>query len=334
MRLNYTTSALTLLTVLGIGLDVSFGQGVPTTLPGPVKVQATITNTAALHVERAGAQPSAMEIWPSNGGNDLRFVAPDGAGGQQVMSQFNDSGVIYSRVKVVVSGSYSGTPLGSTITPPTADPMMLGVWSTVSGPAMVIRPNQYNPTPPNINASLATMDQAGKFKFSIHPDGSLNFSPANSNSLHTAGFDTKLYRSGPGQLATNGSITASAVKDTPLAISMVNNSGSGVTEGTLVVQDPSRDNAFLPATSDSDTKVLGVTQGKIAAGTSGLVVVQGIGQLAVTGRVNRGDKIVTSNGGGGRRVNAGEVVPSGAVIGRVIGEPIDGKARIMISQNM
>lgn len=329
-------SVLTVLILSAMGLTMSYGQTAPTTLPGPVKIQATITNTAALHVERAGSQPSAMEIWPDNGGNDMRFLAPDGAGGQQVMSYFNDSGVIHSRVKVVVSGTYSGTPLGSTITPPTADPFMLGIWSNIVGSAMVIRPNQYNPTPPvTTHATIATMDATGNYRFAVFPDGSLNWAASNNNRWVSAGFDTKLYRSGAGQLSTNGSITAAAITDTPLAVSMTNNSSSSVKEGTLVVQDPSRENAFLPATSDSDPKVVGVAQGTIAAGASGPLVVHGFTQVSVTGTVHRGDQIVTAaETGAGRRVNSGETVPSGSVVGRVIGKPVNGKAGIMISQNM
>lgn len=331
MKSLFITSGMIGVALLGISLEVSYGQGAPLTLSPPVKIQATITNTAALHVEKSGSQPSAVEIYPNYGGRDLRFVAPDGAGGQQVMSYFNDSGVFHNRVKTVVSGTASGTPLGSTISAPTADPMMLGIWSDILGSAMVIRPNQYDPAPPATNASLATMDGTGKYRFSIQPDGVLRFAAANSSTFNSAGFDTTLSRSGANQLLASGSFSAASIKDTASIITLLNNSGVAVSDGTLVVLDTSVDNAFLRASTDVDTKVIGVVQGTINAGASGPVAVQGVRELNVTGTINRGDRIVASTTvGSGRRVAAGETVPPGSIIGRATGAPVSGKANVLI----
>lgn len=331
MKHNYKISVLTVAAVLGLYLEAAYGQGAPTTLPPPVKIQATIANTAALHVERAGNQPSAIDLYGNGGGNDIRFRVPDGAGGQQLMSYFNDSGAWFGRGRVVISGSYSGTPAGSTIQAPTADPIMLGIWSDIYGSAMIVRPNQYDAAPP-VNSCVATMDGAGKYRFSIHPDGSLNFAAANSNVIGSAGFDAKLYRSGAGRLSATGSFSAGAIKDTVSVIMMINNSTSSVSDGAIVVLDPTRANAFLPATTDLDTKVVGAVQGTIAAGASGPVVVQGIRQVSVTGTINRGDRIVTAAGTGVvRRVAAGETVPSGSVIGKATSTAVSGRASVMIS---
>lgn len=323
-------SVLIFMALLGVALDLTNAQ---TSFNGPINIQTTVTPTSALFVQRYGAQASAIDLLSNGGGGKcMRILAPDGVGGQQVMSYISDTGEWFSRSKMVVSGAFSSAlPSGSDILSPTADATMFGLWSDIQGPTMVIRPHQNNP-PTGTNATLSTMDGAGKYRFSIYPDGSLNFAAANSNTFNSAGFDTNLYRTGSGQLATAGNFSANSINDTSIVVTLVNNSASSVTDGMLVVADPSRDSAFLPATADMDTKVLGVAQGTIPAGASGLVAIQGVRQVSVTGTINPGDRIVTAAGTGiGRKVASGETPPAGCVIGKATGTPVSGKAAVMVT---
>lgn len=315
---------------LGGMVTATYGQ---TTFTGPVNIQNTFSPTAALCVQRYGTQPSAMDLFANgSAGKALRILTPNG-GSPQVMTYFSDTGEWYSRAKMVVSGVYTGAlPTGSDMQSPSADPMMFGQWSDIEGPVMVIRCNPTNPTPPATNAALSTMDGTGKYRFSIFPDGSLNFAGSVSNTFNSAGFDTSLYRSGANQLSTSGNFSAAAIKDTSIAVTLTNGSGATVNDGSLVVINPNSDNSFLPATSDMDTKVLGVAVGNIAAGAAGQIALQGVRQVSVTGTINRGDRIVTSpTSGTGRRVAVGETPPAGAVIGKAAGIPVSGKAAVILS---
>lgn len=296
-----------------------------TSYPGPVHINPVAPRSASLHVERAGTQSSALDIFGSSG-DAIRFWATDNS--TRMRGRFKNTGEYLTNGWFVISGSYGGTLANPNILLPTADNSMVEIWSNVAGSAVTLRPHSTG-----TNASLATMDKDGKYRFSISPGGTLNFAGPNSNTFGSAGFDTSLYRTGPGAISTNGSFSAASFNDTDVTLTMVNNSTRTVQAGDVLVLDPGRDDAFLPSSPHSDNDVAGVARETIRAGEWGSVIVLGLHEVSVKGTVNRGDRVVKgSEAGTGRRANAGEEVPVGAVVGKALkGTAGGGKIDVLIT---
>lgn len=310
---------------------VSISAGSGTILPGgsytgPVYIQPVAPRNASLHVERAGSQSSALDIYGSATSDAIRFWS---SGSSTAMrGRFKSSGEYLTNGWFVVSGSYSGNLTNPGILVPSPDAAMIEIWSNIAGAAVAIRPHSSG-----TNAAVSTMDQAGKYRFSISPGGTLNFAGASSNTFTSAGFDTSLYRTGPGAISTSGSFSAASIQDTVVAVTLLNNSNRPVHAGDVLVFDPDRDGAFLPASPHSDNDVAGVARETIPAGASGSVVTLGLQEVSVKGAVNRGDRVVKgSENGVGRRANAGEKVPPGAVIGKALtGTAGGGRINVLVT---
>ncbi|HLH75317.1 MAG TPA: hypothetical protein VKV28_00800 [Candidatus Binataceae bacterium] len=286
-----------------------------TNFAGPVAIQPQESPQAALQVDRVGNQPAAVDLYSHGGGTLMRFFAPDPTKGQVLRSYINDSGAFETNAWMVISGALSSD---SSPTPwvlsPTSDSFMLGLWSDVMGPALVIRPTQTTPSSP----TLATMDGYGNYRFSILDDGSLNFAASDSNTFTSTNWDTVLHRVGPGQLRAEAEFSATSLADTPSVVDLVNDSNSTINAAMVVKIDPEHDNAIVPVTSPDDPAVVGVAQQTIAPGAVGQVLTRGIGRVAVTGTVLRGSILVSAAAGVARALTPGEYPPPGAIIGKAL----------------
>lgn len=287
-----------------------------TNFAGPVAIQPLETPQAALQVDRLGSQPSAVDLYSHGGGALMRFFSPDPTKGQVLRSYINDSGAFETNAWMVISGALSSdtSPIPAVL-PPTGDTFMLGMWSDVMGPALVIRPTQTTPSSPN----LATMDGNGNYRFSILDDGSLNFAGPDSNAFNATKWDTVLHRVGPGQLRAEAEFSATSLADTPMIVDLVNEATSTIGAGMVVKIDPYHDRGILPVTTANDPTIAGIAQQTIAPGALGQVLVRGIGSVAVTGLVLRGTILVSAAGIGlARALLPGEYPPPGAAIGKAL----------------
>ncbi len=246
----------------------------------------------------------------------MRFFSPDPTKGDVLRTYINETGAIYTNAWMVISGALTDyvSPTPGDLHP-TGDSFMLGIWSDVLGPALVVRPTMTsNPDP-----TLATMDGAGNYRLAVLPDGSLIFAGVGSNRFATTSWDTILHRVGPGRLRTDGDFSAAGLSDTPSLITLVNNSQTAVTSGTVLVIDSSRSRAFVPSQFSGDTKVVGTANQTIMAGASGGVLTRGIARVNVMGPVARGDLLITSNATGyAQSVPLNKVPRPGSIIGKAL----------------
>jgi hypothetical protein len=286
----------------------------PVALNRQLSVQGPAAPEAALEVDRMLDQPAAIDVY--NHGQDylMRFFTPDPVKGNVLRTYINDGGAVYSNAWMVISGGLSDYTIATPqVLHPTGDTFMLGIWSDVNGPAMVVRPSLTEGEP-----TIATTDAGGNYRLAILPDGSMVFSDAVSSEYASSAWDTVLHRVGPGHLRTDGNFSAAAIIDTPNLITLLNNSSSTVTPGTVLVIDTTQDAAFVPSQAQADTKVIGVASEPIAAGTSGLVATGGVARVNVKGPVARGDLLITSGASGiAQSVGAKKPMP-GSIIGKAL----------------
>jgi len=311
-----------LVLMLGIFCSGAGNAQAPMALDGQLSVQGPPVPDAALEVDRAPYQPSAVDIYSHGLGDHMRFFSPDPNKGDVLRTYINGGGALYTNAWMVISGTLSDYSIAApAIQHPTSDSFMLGIWSDVLGPALVVRPTMIsNPDP-----TFATMDGAGNYRLAILPDGSLAFAGPGSNQFASSSWDTVLHRVAPGQLQTDGNFSAAGLTDTPNLITVLNNSSTAVTPGMVVVIDSSQDRAFVPSQSLADTKVIGIASQTIAPGASGLVLTRGIARVNVEGPVARGDLLITSSTTGAaestvaRRKRPWKSVPTpGSIIGKAL----------------
>ena len=286
----------------------------PMALEGQLSVQGPPVPEAALEVDRAPYQPAAVDIYSHGSGDHMRFFSPDPRKGDVLRTYINEGGALYTNAWMVISGALSDYTIAAPqVRHPTGDSFMLGIWSDVDGPALVVRPSLTDGEP-----TLATMDAGGNYRLAILPDGSLVFSGAGSKEFAKSPWDTVLHRAAPGQLQTDGNFSAAGLTDTPSLITLLNNSSAAVTPGTVLVIDSSQDRAFVPSQSPADTKVIGIANQTIAPGANGLVVTRGIARVNVQGPVARGDLLTTSSTIGAAQSVAGSVPTPGSIIGKAL----------------
>ncbi|HTY56096.1 MAG TPA: capsid cement protein [Candidatus Binataceae bacterium] len=279
-----------------------------------LSIQGSIPPQAALEVNSAREQPAAVDIYNHGNADLMRFFSPDPNKGNVLRTYINDGGAIYSNAWMVISGALSDYSIPAPeVLHPTEDTFMVGVWSDVDGPAMVVRPS--------LGAGegvVTTMDAAGNYRLAILPDGSMEFSGAVSNQFANSAWDTVLHRVGPGHLQTDGNFSAGGLTDTPHLITLLNNSSAPVAPGTVMVIDITQDAAMIPCQVTGDTKVIGVAGQTITAGATGLVITRGVAQVNVQGPVARGDLLVTSATSGAAQSAAGSVPIAGSVLGKAL----------------
>ncbi len=301
---------------LGVGfLFVGAGNAqTPMALNGQLSVQGPPDPQAALEVDVDLGQPSAVDLYSHGLGDHLRFFSPDPTKGDVLRTYINNAGAFYTNSWMVISGALSDYTIAApTVLHPTDDSFMLGIWSDVDGPALVVRPSLTDG-----EATIATTDAGGNYRLAILPDGSLVFSGPVSNQFDGSSWDTVLHRVAPGQLQTDGNFSAAKLTDTPSSITLLNNSSVAVTSGTVLVIDTSQDLAFVPSQSPADTKVIGIANQTIAAGAIGPVITRGVVQVQVKGPVARGDLLTTSNVMGVAQSTGGSFRTPGAIIGKAL----------------
>jgi hypothetical protein len=244
----------------------------------------------------------------------MRFFSPDPTKGDVLRTYINDTGAFYTNSWMVISGALSDYTISTPATlNPTGDSFMLGIWSDVDGPALVVRPSLAD-----VEATIATMDAGGNYRLAILPDGSLVFSGPGSDQFTSSSWDTVLHRVAPGQLQTDGNFSAAKLTDTPSSITLLNNSPLAVTSGTVLIIDPSRDKAFVASEFPADARVIGIASQSIAAGTSGPVITRGIVRVRVKGPVARGDLLTTSSMPGVAQSTQRALWTPGAIIGKAL----------------
>lgn len=303
-----------LVMVLGF-LCVSAGNAqVPMDLNGQLSIQGPPVPEAALEVDLVPNQSAAVDTYSHGLGDHMRCFSPDPTKGDVLRTYIDSGGAFYTNAWMVISGALSDYTIAAPdVLHPTNDSFMLGIWSDVDGPALVVRPSLTDG-----EATVATMDAGGNYRFAILPDGSLVFSDATSQQFTTSAWDTVLHRVGPGQLQTDGNFSAAGLTDTPSLVTLLNNSSTAITPGTVVVIDPSQDRAVVPSQLPADTKVVGVATQTIASGANGLVLTRGIAQVNVQGPVARGDLLTTSSTTGAAQSAAGSVPTLGSIIGKAL----------------
>lgn len=296
-----------------------------TAFSGPVSIQSNNATNSALEVSRQGYQPAAISSFTNGGGDawDLYTLV----GNQQVRrSFFNDSGAFYSNSWAVISGTTSnaGTAYQYPLFP-TNDSFMLGLWSDITGPALVLRPNATSHPDP----TLGSQDNYGNYRMAIFPDGTLQFAGPGSTSggffgagtpFAQTSFDTVLHRVGPGQLRTEGSFSATSIADTPSTVTLLNDSNAQTTPGCVVSADPARDLSYVMTSSDADPTVIGVAPSTISSGQRGGIAVGGVALVNVSGQVSRGALLVSAGSAPGmaRALGQNEQPAPGAVIGKAL----------------
>jgi len=162
------------------------------------------------------------------------------------------------------------------------------------------------------------MDNNGNYRLAVLPDGSLVFAGPSSSLFSNTSWDTVLHRVAPGQLQTDGNFSAAGLTDTPSLVTLLNNSSTAITPGTVLVIDTSQDGAVVPSQVTADTKVVGIATQTIAPGTNGLVLTRGITRVDVVGPVARGDLLTTSSTAGSAQSAAGQAPVPGTIIGKAL----------------
>jgi len=300
--------------ILGLLCAGAGNAQVPMALDGQLSVQGPPVPEAALEVDQAASQPSVVDSYSHGLAAHMRFFSPDPTKGDVLRTYINQSGALYSNAWVVISGAISDYTIAAPqVLHPTDDSFMLGIWSDVDGPALVVRPSLTDG-----EATLATMDAGGNYRLAVLPDGSLVFFGPGSNQFASSSWDTVLHRVGPGQLQTDGNFSAAGLTDTPSLVTLLNNSLAVVTPGTVVVIDSSQDRAFAPSQSRADSKVIGIANQTIAPGASGLVLTRGIARINVVGPVARGDLLTTSSTTGFAQSADGLASRPGSIIGKAL----------------
>ena len=153
---------------------------------------ASTAGTTALRINGAPGATSSLDIY-TPGGQDkaLRIITPDTGAFFQPKTYINNAGAYYTDAWMVISGHTTGSDAaGYSITHPSSDPFMLGIWSDVTGPALQVRGGGY---------LFSGLSNNGLYTFSIEDGGQLRW----GNSTR-AGMDTTLYRNGVNTLKTDG----------------------------------------------------------------------------------------------------------------------------------
>jgi hypothetical protein len=314
-RLRIAAVCWVVLGIMGQGIAVSGSTDYY--LPYPLVVQGNDSSPAsAITASGEGAQESVLDLH-SNGTDQIRFFSPTPEG-DFLRSYFNNQGALYTNAWMVISGELGGKDsLVPGDLPPTEDSFMLGVWSDVPGPAVVVRPTGNVPS----DAPFTTMDLFGDYRFVIQEDGSLQFAGSgpstNGNGFgapySATVFDTTLHRVGPGQLRTEGDFGAENY-----AVALWNASGNSVVAGTVLGISSNVDDAFTISDIDSDSTVAGIALSAINSNVKGPVVTHGVVGVQVIAPVSRGSVLVSFGRGAARALQPGEVPPAGAIIGKAL----------------
>jgi hypothetical protein len=141
---------------------------------------------------------ACLELIPSSGGNAL--VVPSQQSGAHGL-YINNSGAIYTQAWVTISGTATGSGLNLSISPPSSDALMLGIWADV-GTAMQTRVAVGTPGSSASPAGAAwlhwtALDRNGYYNFSIQEYGSHHWQAPSA----TYAADTSLSRLSAGVLA-------------------------------------------------------------------------------------------------------------------------------------
>jgi hypothetical protein len=184
-----------------------------------LQINGASNTTNALEIQKAPGSSSGLDLRLDGSGKSLRIFA---TGVSNPRTYFNDSGMLYSNGWVVLSGTYHGQGDGFGIDPPSGDSSMLQIWSSTSGPAVQVRnsPSGY---------LLSGLDAGGNYTFGVEGNGALRW-----GATTRAAMDTNLYRSSPGNLKTDGSLSVAALGLTPRTTAGPPASGNW-SSGTIIV---------------------------------------------------------------------------------------------------
>jgi hypothetical protein len=143
---------------------------------------------------------------------------------------FGDTGQLYTKGWIIISGVSTGTGDWFNIEPPTKDPSMLAVWSDVLGPAIQVR---------SANAGADSylfqgLDRKAHYTFGIEQDGGLRW-----GATSRAAMDTNLYRSAAKTLKTDGALVVAGKLGVGTAdpVSTLDVRGSQSVQRTAVAAD-------------------------------------------------------------------------------------------------
>ncbi len=218
----------------------------------------------------------------------------------QVPIYIDNGGNLFSRVSVVISGTYNHPQaLGVTagIAPPSSDPTMLSVWGDVYGPMVQVRV----PSPDNIGAYLFSgMNGAGKYVFSIESQGTLGWGVGTR-----AQEDTWLGRGNvAASLQLGGADAAAPISQTLCAqsvtapvldiLTIAVNSG-----GTVLTMNG------YGGTSYPSTPPLAIVPGMLITDTTNPAA---IAPGTTVASVNRAQATVTMSAGAAATINAGDIL--------------------------
>jgi len=162
-----------------------------------LQINGASNTTNALEIQKAPGSSSGLDLRLDGSGKSFRIFA---TGVSNPRTYFNDSGMLYSNGWVVLSGTYHGQGDGFGIDPPSGDSSMLQIWSSTSGPAVQVRnsPSGY---------LLSGLDASGNYTFGVEGNGALRW-----GATTRAAMDTNLYRSSPGNLKTDGSLSVAGLE--------------------------------------------------------------------------------------------------------------------------
>jgi len=145
--------------------------------------------TGEMDINQASGSLSALDVRGNGTGKGFRIFIPSSV---DPGTYTNDGGGFYSRVWMVLSGSYTGTGEHFQITHPTAsDPFMLALWGDIAGPNILSRTA-------NVAGAYqySGLDRNANYTFSIEEDGALQWGATSTR----AGMDAGLSRDAPGAL--------------------------------------------------------------------------------------------------------------------------------------
>jgi len=185
-----------------------------------------------LKIVQSDVSQSALDIRGNGLTKGLRMFIPSSV---DPGTYVNDGGGYYSRVWMVLSGTYSGTGDSFQITHPTADPFMLGLWGDIAGP--LIQGRAANIAGAYIFSGL---DRNANYTFSIEEDGALQW----------------------GAASTKAAMDAGLARDSAGMLKVTNAAGGGgsLTVGDILAVTPK---ATAPATCTAATDIYSDTSGAL-----------------------------------------------------------------------
>jgi hypothetical protein len=201
------------------------------------------TMGAALQVSRdtsgtGNQQGAALDLYAGGHGQALRVWVDSSSfkGGKAPGLTIDNGAGLRLFTYEVISGHpnlWTSNPFGIVPIEPTTDPSMLAIWADVDAPALVVAPNSGTSPGAGNFQDAAFLDGRGYERLAIDGAGTLQWSGQVANSYGGSVWDTKLARTAPGMLRTQGLQVTAMLQNAAYTFGNLPNAGS-LANGTQV----------------------------------------------------------------------------------------------------